>query len=278
MAGRELGVVALALMAGAAGGYLSAYLLPAGMIGNQDKQQQEQAMTEERVRALVKTYVQENPKDIIQSLQNWQVREESTRVRKQQEAVYEMQDYFKEDHHYGTVGPDDASVTLVEFFDYNCPACKMMFESIDSLLQEDDDLRVVFVEFPIFGPVSDKNAQIATAVAQLAPDKYYDFHAALMRQKGKLNTEQLYQIAGNLGIDVEALKAEAESPESEALVREDRELAQKLHIRGTPALLINDRIVNNALSKEDLKNQVEALRRAAKRRQPDNNQQADADE
>lgn len=206
--------------------------------------------------AQIKDYISNNPKDIIESLQQWQVREETSRVRDQAKAVQDIASHFKDDHHYGVAGNPKGDVTIVEFFDYNCPACKMMFESLDSLLKEDKNVRILFVEFPIFGPMSDMNARIATAVATMAPEKYYDFHSALMREKGKINADQAYQVAGTLGIDVEKLKAEVAKPESATYLNKDRQLGQQLKIQGTPAAIIGTQMVNSALSLNDLKTQL----------------------
>lgn len=214
-------------------------------------------LTEERVGELVEQFLRDNPKVIIESLQSFQLQEEAERVKRQQEAVKEMKSHFeRDDHHYGEAGNPDGDVLIVEFFDYNCPACKMMFESIDALLQEDTNVRVIFIEYPIFGPTSDENAKIAMAVNTLEPEKYFKFHQAIMRQKGKVDSEFLLQTAEGLGIDREELKEEAAKEKYMTYIQEDRALGRKLQVSGTPALIVGDKMANGALDLQALKNHV----------------------
>lgn len=247
-----LASLGVAVIVGAASGYFAAKQLTmqpgAGSPAT--------SVNEERVSEIVKDYIYNNPKDIIEALQQWQVREESTRIRDQAKAVEKLKSHFDENHHYGIAGNPDGDVTIVEFFDYNCPACKMMFETLDSLIKVDDKVRVVFVEYPIFGPQSDMNARIATAVATIAPDKYYDFHTAMIRSKGKIDADQAYQIAQNLEIDIDKLKQQVDSPESMEMLTKDRQLGQELKIQGTPAVIIGNQIINSALPLDDMKAQV----------------------
>lgn len=205
----------------------------------------------------IEQYILDHPEVIVRSLQQFQVRQEANRIKEQTRAVKEVvKDFEQDDLHYGEAGNPDGDVLIVEFFDYNCPACKMMFESIDALLAKDNQVRVVFVEYPIFGPVSDENAKISMAVAELAPDKYYRFHQALMRQKGKINADLMLSTAANLGIDKEQLKQEYQKDKYDALIEKDRELAQKLKISGTPAAIIGEKMANGALSLQQLETHV----------------------
>ena len=217
-------------------------------------------LTEARVKEIVEDYLRENPKVIIESLQNYQVQEEVRRVQEQAEALKAMGDAFGDDKNYPVAGNPDGDVQIVEFFDYNCPACKMMFEGIDELLKQDTNVRVVFVEFPIFGPQSDTNAHYALAVHALAPEKYYDFHSAMMRHKGKADEAYVLQIAKELGIDADALKKEAAKEEYQKAIDAHAKLAADLYIQGTPALIINDQLINSALRLDALKEEVAKAR------------------
>lgn len=246
---KTLAILAVAALVG--GGYGYSLMTSTAKAG---------AITEERVKEIVKQYINDNPKEIIASLQNWQMREEANRVQEQQKAVEGIQDEFKDLKHYGYGGNLKGDVTVVEFFDYNCPACKMMFESLDGLLKEDKNVRLIFVEYPIFGPQSDENAKVGMAVAKLAPEKYFDFHAGMMRHQGKVDSVYAIDVAKNLGIDAEKLKAEIAKPEYNDLIAKDRELGKKLHIQGTPAVIIGSRMIPSALSLPDLKNHVKWAR------------------
>lgn len=213
------------------------------------------------INQMIEEYIRDNPKVIVEALQNYQVQEQARLVQEQNKAVKELRSMFdKEDLHYGEAGNPNGDVLLVEFFDYNCGACKMMFNGLDKLLVEDKNVRVVFVEYPIFGPTSDMNAKISLALNALAPDKYFQFHSKAMSLKGKVTPDGMYKIAKELGVDVDDLKEEVKKDKYNKLIAKDRELGSKLQIRGTPAMIIGDTMANGAMNYEQLKEQVEQAR------------------
>ncbi len=218
-------------------------------------------LNESRVKELIGEYLKNNPAAIVGSLQAYQIKQETDRAKEQEKSITDALPHFdKKDLHYGEAGNPKGDVLIVEFFDYNCPACKMMFESIDALLLEDKNVRVVFVEYPIFGAQSDTNAKISSAVNKLAPQKYYQFHQALMRKKGKINESLALTVASNLGIDKDELKEEIKKDVYNDYLLQDRELAAKLQITGTPAAIIGSSFSGGALSAESLKERIKQER------------------
>ena len=90
------------------------------------------------------------------------------------------------DHAFLAVNPagfipalQDGDVTMVEFFDYNCGYCKRAFPDMEALSTEDKDLRVVYKEFPILGPDSQKAHLVSMAFRTLMPEKWDQFHHTL---------------------------------------------------------------------------------------------------
>ncbi len=218
-------------------------------------------LDEARVNELIGQYLRDNPQEIIDSLQAHQLQAESARAEKQAEAVKEIIKGFEDkDLYYGEAGNPDGDLLIVEFFDYNCPACKMMFESLDSFLVNDKKTRLVFVELPIFGAQSDENAKVSMAVHALAPSKYYRFHEAGMRHKGKISADELIEIASNLGIDADELKKEAAKEKYAEYIAKDREMASEIGVTGTPALIVGDQFIGGALSVDQLKAEVKKAR------------------
>ncbi len=221
-------------------------------------------MTEERVKQIIENHLKENPKMIMEALQAWQIQKKVEEQKEQQKAVKDNHDALFNEADDPVAGNKDGDVTIVEFFDYNCPACKMMLESIEAVLLKDKNVRVVFKEFPIFGKKSDDNAKVALAVYQLAPNKYFDFHAAIMRQKGKVDQDYMIRTAKNLGIDETKLKEEIKKPVYDEMLKKDRELAGRLKVRGTPAVIIGDVLIPSALDAASLERQVKAAREKKK--------------
>ncbi|MBN67614.1 MAG: hypothetical protein CMM94_08645 [Rickettsiales bacterium] len=214
----------------------------------------------EAVEAIVHDYLMENPTVIMEALQNAQEADRRQQMEAQRKNVEKYHDEIYATENVGFGGNPDADAVIVEFFDYNCGACKFMFQGLDELIQKDDNVKVLFREFPIFGPTSDENARIGLAVADMAPGKYYAFHKAMMTKEGNADAEFAYATAGDLGIDVDALRELAESEEIQGRMESERELANNIGLRGTPALIIGDEVQPGAISYDELQPKVDALR------------------
>ena len=138
-------------------------------------------------------------------------------------------------------GNPKGDVTLVEFFDYQCGYCKRSLKSVRDLLEADRQLRIVWKEFPILGPVSRFAAR--AAMASKKQGRYLEFHVAVMGSRGKLTEDRVMAIAGSVGLDVQRLHRDMEDPAIKNYLDEANPLAQVLCIRGTPAFVIGDTLV-----------------------------------
>ncbi len=223
-----------------------------------------QALTEDKVNELIKNYIYNHPEQIVDALQKWQLQEEAGRVTEQREALQKLQKTALAEDYLPRAGNPKGDVTIIEFFDYNCPACKMMFETLDGVMKEDKKLNVIFVEFPIFGPQSEENAKLGLAVYKLYPNKYFDFHAGMMRSKGRIDVDAALRITKNLGMDDAKLRAEIAKPIYDEYIAKDRKTAGELMIQGTPAVIVGRYITNSALSADELKTQIDWMRTGKK--------------
>lgn len=208
----------------------------------------------EAMKKIVRDVISEEPKLIIESLQKFQMEEQRKAMQSANEVLKDdsVNKALYEDPNAAVVGNKEATRTVVEFFDYNCGACKMMFKGIDELLKKDKYVKVIFHEYPIFGPASDTNSRIGLAVWRTNPDKYYDFHVKMMTHEGRVDEKVAYGYVKEVGIDEAKVRAEAEKKEIVEVIDSNRALGQKLKIQGTPTLVVNGEIVPHALSFEDL--------------------------
>ncbi|MCY4342239.1 MAG: DsbA family protein [Gammaproteobacteria bacterium] len=133
------------------------------------------------------------------------------------------------------LGDLSGGVTVVEFFDYRCGYCKRSLGAVRGLLQA-DGVRVELREFPILGEESEAAARAALAAARQGA--YEAAHFALMAHEGAFDAAALESILGELGLDLERLKADMASAEVGALIKANRELATRLGVTGTPAFLV----------------------------------------
>lgn len=219
----------------------------------------------EAVKTIVRQVIMDEPKLIMESVQKFQMAEQQKAQQGANEALKEegVRELVFNDPNAASVGPKDSKRVVVEFFDYNCGACKMMFKSLDAVMKKDPGVRVVFHEYPIFGPVSDKNSHIGLAVNRLYADKYFEFHVKMMTHEGKVDDKVAFAIAKELGMDVEKLKAEADKKEVADIITANRALGEKLRIQGTPTLVIGDEIIPHGMGPEELEVRLQAAEKAA---------------
>ncbi|MGI9386384.1 MAG: DsbA family protein, partial [Methyloligellaceae bacterium] len=149
-------------------------------------------------------------------------------------------------------GNPKGNVTVVEFFDYNCGFCKRALGDIVKLINTDDQVRVVFKELPIFGKPSEETAKLA--LASIEQGKYMEYHVELLKSPGRMTKARALKIAEKLGLDVEKLQKDVETPKIEAALAANRTLANNIGLQGTPLYLVGDQIIPGA--PEDLYDQL----------------------
>ena len=138
-------------------------------------------------------------------------------------------------------GPANASVTLVEYGDYECPYCRAavaVVEELQRILPE--DLRFVFRHFPLenLHPHARRAAEAAEAAG--SQGKFFEMHAALFEQQAALEDEDLLRYAAELGLDTARFSAELQADTHADRVREDFRDGLRSGVRGTPTFYLDD--------------------------------------
>lgn len=187
------------------------------------------------IEKVVHDYLVANPEVLLEVSQALQQKQQQNMQQQAQSAIKDNTDQLFQGK-TTIVGNPKGNVTIVEFFDYQCIHCKKMSPVIDSLLKKDSDLRVVYKEFPIFG----KSSEIASRAALAAgmQGKYQAMHNALISIDKRLNDQIVMATAKSLGLDMKKLKTDMQSKEVTAILDANRELAEKLHLMGTPAFIV----------------------------------------
>jgi protein-disulfide isomerase len=227
-------------------------------------------LTKADIPALVKEALMNDPEIIMQALEKLRTQKAEEAKKEASKALSEINDKIFKNPEIPSVGPANADVTIVEFFDYHCGYCKHFAPELDKLLASDKKLRVLYLDFPILSEDSELAARAAIAVNRLDKTKYSAYHAALMKQQGRFEEAGLIELAKKLGVKGD-LKAEMAKPEVKAAIDMHRDLAQKLNISGTPALIIGKDVIPGAMSYEELKGLVDNVRnpKAEKPAKPD---------
>jgi protein-disulfide isomerase len=156
-------------------------------------------------------------------------------------------------------GNPQGDVSIVEFFDYRCPYCKQVLQSLQTLMSEDHKLRLVYKEMPVLGPESVVAAHAALAAHRQG--KYEAFHGAMMATRTQITEEIVYKVAGSVGLDVERLNQDRTSPDIDQALKANLALADALNIHGTPTFIIGNHIVQGAINLNALKDIIAEARK-----------------
>jgi protein-disulfide isomerase len=146
-------------------------------------------------------------------------------------------------------GNPDASVTVEEFADFQCPPCGQFAGFAEQLLREyDSRVRVVFRNFPLPGHEHAREAALAAEAAGFQ-GKFWEMHDTLYREQEAWskapNARELFEsYAGTLGLNVDQFKKDMDSDKARERVDSDHALADSLGIKVTPTLFINNRPVD----------------------------------
>ena len=159
------------------------------------------------------------------------------------------------------VGARQPDVTIVEYFDYNCPYCKTVVPTLRALLAKDPKIALVYKEWPILGPVSKYAA--SSALAARWQGKYLAAHDALISGPRLAQNEQVDAILQKAGVNMDTLKKDRTSHAKEIaalLARNDAE-AHALTLDGTPGLVVGLQLVPGVASLSFLEKLVANSRR-----------------
>jgi protein-disulfide isomerase len=215
----------------------------------------------DEIGTIVRDYLMAHPEVIFEAAevyQNRQAQEQKDQARAQ---LGDMADFLYNDPTSPLGGNPEGDVTVVEFFDYNCPYCKRSHAAVEELLESDPDIRYVFKQFPILGPTS-----VTAAKAALAADmqgKYLEVHNAFMNHQGRFESDdQIFELIASLDadIDMDKLRADVNSAEVQKIIDDNHEAAQRLNITGTPGYIFGDEIVGGVIEYDEMVRKVAAIR------------------
>ncbi len=133
-------------------------------------------------------------------------------------------------------GNPHGAVTVVEFFDYQCSHCISMAPVVAAIIQANPDVRFVFKELPIRGPMSELASRAALAANKQG--KYYPFSHALLSSNQPITEAFIFETAKKVGLNVSKLKKDMNSPAVANELKSNFNLAAQLQVSGTPAFFI----------------------------------------
>lgn len=214
---------------------LAATALPAAAFDPAAMNEAEKAAFGEAVR----DYLMANPDVLIESINVLEERRVADESKNDKQLVENNKAAIFDDGHSWVGGNPDGDITLVEFIDYRCGVCKRVNPDLEKLISADGNIRFILKEFPILTAESDLAARFAVSVQQIAgADSYKKAHDALMEARGPVNAETMTKLADDLGVDGKEVLNRMNTEDVSAVLRENRQLAERMSVMGTPTFII----------------------------------------
>lgn len=217
-----------------------------------------------QIEQVVHDYLVKNPQVLVEASQALQQQQMGKMQQTATKAITKNAKDLFNNPSSPVIGNSNGDITLIEFMDYQCAHCKDMGPVIDQLISNDPNLRVVYKEFPIFGPTSEFASKAALAAQKQG--KYAAFHDALMKDDNPLTKDEVLKIAQQVGLDTNKLEKDANDSAIEKQLKDNMRLAQELGLLGTPAIIIGDRqgnkvaFIPGTASKQNLQQLISQLR------------------
>lgn len=218
----------------------------------------------EEIGAFIKEYLLANPEillDVQDALQEKQ--QEAQKAQALAAIAGNAQAIFSSPYDI-SLGNAEGDVTVVEFFDYNCGYCKRALDDMDEIIAADGNVRFVLKELPILGPDSLAAHKVSAAVRDLAPEKYGDFHRALLSADSRATEESSIAVAETLGLSEADIRRTMEEKPHDDAVRETYSLANTLGITGTPSYVIASETVFGAVGADTIGEKIANVRSCGK--------------
>ncbi|MFP4451494.1 MAG: DsbA family protein [Rhodosalinus sp.] len=159
-------------------------------------------------------------------------------------------------------GNPDGDVTIVEYFDYQCPYCKANHPALRDIVDRDGNLRLVMKDWPIFGAASVRASQLTLGAVGLG--LYQAAHDALMATEGRLSNALIEETLDAAGVDPDAVAQAYQENRArwDGFMKRNAQQAAAFGLQGTPAFIVGTRIYAGALDHRALSTAVAQARAA----------------
>ena len=138
-------------------------------------------------------------------------------------------------------GNPKGDVSVVAFYDYNCPYCRQGAPALAKLVADDAQVQLVLKELPVLGPDSESVARVA--LAAMHQGKYFELYEHLFAEPGRATKEKAMRIASELGLDTARLEKDMRDVAIDKTLADTKQLANALGVRGVPFYLVGDRVL-----------------------------------
>lgn len=177
-----------------------------------------------------------NPQMIISALQKYEQMQREAQAKEAARLFAENIEEINNNPNAPFVGPKNAKIVLVEFFDFSCGYCKRLAPALDTIIKNNPDVKVVFKPITFVSQISKYAAQAAVAANEQG--KFMEMYDELLKTSG-LNEAKINEIAANVGLNMDKYYKDVKSAKAQNVIDEVATLSEKLQIRGVPFLVLN---------------------------------------
>jgi len=160
-------------------------------------------------------------------------------------------------------GNPKGDVTIVEWFDYNCPYCRKLEPELRQVVHDDGKVRLIWKDWPVLGPIS----IIATrmALASRYQDKFIQAHEAMMGVNSKLTEPRIKELLSAAGVDIDRLNKDIDTNAEaiKAIVVRNNAQAEEFGFKGTPSFIVGKFRVPGVLTMEEFQQVIADARKAS---------------
>jgi protein-disulfide isomerase len=159
-------------------------------------------------------------------------------------------------------GNADGDITIVEYFDFQCPYCRKIEPELRQVVRDDGKVRLVWKDWPVLGPLSVVAARMA--LASKYQDKFLQAHDALIGVNSKLTEPRIRELLAGAGIDVDRLNRDLKSnaKDIDAILARNNDQATAFGFRGTPSFIVGKFRVPGILTVAQFKQVIADARKA----------------
>ena len=161
------------------------------------------------------------------------------------------------------VGNAAGDITIVEYFDYQCPYCRKIEPELRQVVQDDGKVRLVLKDWPILGPMSVTASRMV--LASKYQDKFIQAHDGLIAVNSKLTEARIREVLGGAGVDLDRLDRDLASKAAaiDAILARNNDQAGAFDFKGTPSFIVGKFRVPGVLTVAQFGQAIADARKAA---------------
>lgn len=208
--------------------------------------------------AAIEEILNNKPEIVVNALQKYEENMRAQAVAQAKEKLKNSTEALNNDPSSPFIGPKDAKLVLVEFYDYACHFCHKLYPELIKVVANNPDVKFVFKPLAFVSPYSEYAGKAAFAAAKQG--KFSELHTAMFTYDNALNEEVINDLAEKAGLDMEQFKKDIQSEEAAAAMNANAGLAGQLQINGVPTMVFDGDFVQT-LSADEIQGKIDAARK-----------------